>query len=257
MRLFDSHTHLYARDFQPDLEDVLQRAREAEVEKMIVVGDNFRHSAEAAAMAKVRPKLFAAVGVHPHDAKTVQDGDYSFLLGLLGPKVVAWGEVGLDYYRDLSPRSVQQQVFRNQIALARQAKLPLIVHERAAQPHMNQILREEKAGEIGGVLHCFSGDWPQASILLDLGFNISFAGNVTYPSARPIQEAAMKIPTDRILVETDCPYLRPEPERKGRNEPAMVRNVLRFLADLRQIDEEELAIATWANAHHLFKIKAS
>jgi TatD DNase family protein len=255
MRLFDSHTHLFDRAFQEDLEEVLKRAKEAGVEKMVVVGDNFRHSAEAVALANSKPKLYATIGIHPHDAKTVGDGDYSFLLNLLGPRVVGWGEIGLDYYRDLSPRLQQQTVFRAQIALARQAKLPLVVHERLAQPHLLQILREEKAKDVGGVLHCFSASWPHAQVLLDMGFYISFAGNVTYPSAREIQETASRVPLDRILIETDCPWLRPGLERKGRNEPAFVLSVLQFLADLRQMEPGELAQASWNNTHHLFRLK--
>jgi TatD DNase family protein len=252
LRLFDTHTHLNMRDFSRDLPQVLRRAQSRGVEKFLCVGYNFRSSAESVAFAQTVPFVWAAVGVHPHDAKTVLHGDYTFLEDLRSSaNVVAWGEIGLDYYRDLSPRPLQQEVFRAQIRAARQAKLPIIVHERDAHADLLRILEEEQAKEVGGVLHCFSASWNEASQALDLGFYLSFAGNVTYPASHAIREVAIKAPADRILVETDCPYLKPLPDRKGRNEPAFVRSVLEFVANLRGEPAEDLAVDTWENAHRL------
>lgn len=252
MRLFDTHTHLNMRDFTRDLPLVLRRAQSRGVEKLLCVGYNFRSSAESVTLSQTVPFAWASVGVHPHDAKTVLDGDYKFLDTLRSsPKVVAWGEIGLDYYRDLSPRPLQQEIFRAQIRLARKAKLPIIVHERDAHADLLAILEEEQAKEFGGVLHCFSASWKEARQALDLGFYLSFAGNVTYPASHSIREVAVKVPADRILVETDCPYLKPLPDRKGRNEPAFVRSVLEFVADLRGEPAEDLAVHAWENAHRL------
>lgn len=238
------------RDFARDLPLVLRRAQSRGVEKLLCVGYNFRSSAESVTFAQTVPFAWASVGVHPHDAKTVLNGDYKFLDTLRSSaKVVAWGEIGLDYYRDLSPRLLQREIFRAQIRLARQAKLPIIVHERDAHADLLAILEEEQAAEVGGVLHCFSASWKEARQALDLGFYLSFAGNVTYPASHSIREVARKVPADRILVETDCPYLKPLPDRKGRNEPAFVRSVLEFVADLRGQPAEDLAGYTWENSH--------
>lgn len=237
------------RDFSPDLEEVILRAQNAKVDCFLCAGFNFRASAEAVALAEKKPFIYASVGIHPHDARTVVRGDYSFLEKLLvSKKVVAWGEIGLDFFRDLSPRKEQEKVFREQIALARRYKLPLIVHDRDAHSQVISILKEEKAEECGGILHCFSASWTEAREALGLGFFISFAGNLTYPSARLIQEAVVKIPLDRLLVETDCPYLKPFPDKKGRNEPAYARTVLQFMADLRGLHPEELASYLWENS---------
>ncbi|MDH7479136.1 MAG: TatD family hydrolase, partial [Syntrophomonadaceae bacterium] len=170
------------------------------------------------------------------------------------PRVVAIGEMGLDYYRDLSPRQTQQQVFRRQIQLARRLQKPVVVHDREAHQEVMRILREEKAAEVGGVLHCFSGSWEMAQECLKLGFYISLAGPVTYHNARRPQEIACRVPLDRLLLETDAPYLTPEPLRGRRNEPANVRLVAEKIAALRGISLEELAAATTANARRVFRI---
>ncbi len=255
MPLFDTHTHLNLRDFSPDVEEVIHRAQRVGVERFLCAGFNFRTSAEAVSLAEKKAFIYASVGVHPHDAKTVMDGDYSFLEKLLlSKKVVAWGEIGLDFFRDLSPRQVQAMIFREQIAIARSHKFPLIIHDRDAHGQIISILQEEKAEECGGIMHCFSASWREAKKALDLGFFISFAGNLTYPSARSIQEAAVKIPLERLLVETDCPYLKPFPDRRGRNEPACVRSILQFLADLRGMSVEDLSPCLWANSLRAFHL---
>lgn len=253
MQIFDTHAHLSMRDFQEDLHHVISRALGVGVKKFICVGFDFRSSGESVALGEKYDGVFASVGVHPHDAKIVQAGDFAFLESLLtSPKIVAWGEIGLDYFRNLSPREVQKSVFRAQIQLAKKHRLPIIVHDRDAHQDVLRILREEKAKEIGGVMHCFSASWREAKEALDLSFYISFAGNLTYPANKEIQEAAQKVPRERILVETDSPYLKPWPDRKGRNEPMFVAQVLRFLADLRREKLEDLAQASWENAHTLF-----
>lgn len=254
MQIFDTHTHLSMRDFQRDLPEVFSRARESGVQKFLCVGFNFRSSGESVALAEKNKDVYSAIGVHPHDAKIVQAEDFSFLESMLlsSPKVVAWGEIGLDYYRDLSPRDVQKSVFRAQIQLAKKHRLPIIIHDRDAHQDILRILKEEKANEVGGVMHCFSASWKEAREALDLNFYISFAGNLTYPSSRGIQEAAQKVPRERILIETDSPYLKPWPDRKGRNEPFFIKEVLRFLADLRGEKLEDLAQKSWENAHTLF-----
>lgn len=253
MDLFDTHTHLSMRDFERDLPDVLSRAKSVGVKKFLAVGFNFRSSGESVALSQEFPQIYASVGIHPHDAKIVKEGDYSFLESLLSSKkVVAWGEIGLDYFRDLSPRDLQKAVFRAQIRLSKKFRLPLIIHDRDAHQDILRILREEKADEFGGVMHCFSASWEEARQALNMNFYISFAGNLTYPSSRSVQEAAKKIPSDRILVETDCPYLKPFPDRKGRNEPQFVKLILEFLAALRGEKVEDLALRCWENAHSLF-----
>jgi TatD DNase family protein len=253
MSLFDTHTHLSMRDFQRDLPEVISRARQAGVRKFLCVGFNFRSSGESVALAEKVEEIYASVGVHPHDARTVNGRDFAFLERLLSSKkVVAWGEIGLDYYRDLSPRSLQKEAFRAQIQLAKKNRLPIIVHDRDAHQDILRILKDEGAAEVGGVMHCFSASWREAKEALALGFYISFAGNLTYPTSRGIWETAQKTPEDRILVETDCPYLKPWPDRRGRNEPVFVKDVLRFLADLRGEKLEDLALKTWGNGHSLF-----
>jgi TatD DNase family protein len=253
MQIFDTHTHLSMRDFQGDLNRVISRAKEIGVQKFICVGFDFRSSGESVALSEGHDGVFAAVGVHPHDARIVHAGDFAFLESLLtSSKVVAWGEIGLDYFRDLSPREAQKSVFRAQIQLAKKHSLPIIVHDRDAHQDVLRILKEEKAKEIGGVMHCFSASWKEAKEALDLNFYISFAGNLTYPSSKEIQEAAKRVPKERILVETDSPYLKPWPDRRGRNEPMFVALVLRFLAELRQEKLEDLAEISWENSHALF-----
>lgn len=253
--LTDSHCHLDDRQFRRDQQQVLERARQQGVETIICVGYDLPSSREVVALAEKHEGLYAVVGVHPHDAKEVDEDTYRQLERLAqSPKVVAIGEMGLDYYRDLSPRQTQQQVFRRQIQLARRLQKPVVVHDREAHQEVMRILREEKAAEVGGVLHCFSGSWEMAQECLKLGFYISLAGPVTYHNAKRPQEIARRVPLDRLLLETDAPYLTPEPLRGRRNEPANVRLVAEKIAGLRGISLEELAAATTANARRVFRI---
>lgn len=254
--LFDSHAHLNDPQFEEDFEEVLARAREFGVEKIAVVGYDHESSEKAVALAKENEGMYAIVGVHPHDAeKYGEETDAALAHWAQQPQVVAIGEIGLDYYRDLSPRDVQQAVFRRQLHLARELHLPISIHCRDAMEDLIRILKEEEKGPYRGILHCFSGSYEQAAILLKLGFHISFAGPVTFSNARKLPEIALKIPLDRLLVETDCPYLAPQPLRGKRNEPANVRYVVEKIAEVRGLSPEKVAQATYENACRLFGIE--
>lgn len=253
--LVDSHCHLNDRQFHRDQAQVITRAREQGVERIICVGYDLPSSQEAVELAARYSNLGVVIGVHPHDAKEVTEESYSELEKLASsPRVVAIGETGLDYYRDLSPRKTQQEVFIRHIDLARRTGLPIVVHDRDAHGEVVRILKAERAFEVGGVLHCFSGSWEIARQCLDMGFYLSLAGPVTYTNAKRPQEMARLIPLDRLLVETDAPYLTPEPLRGRRNEPAYVRYVAAKIAELRGMSLEDLAAATTANAGRVFRL---
>ncbi len=251
--LIDTHAHLIDKAYNRDLEDVLHRAKEAGVEAIINVGFTLSYARKAVALAAAYPRLFAAVGIHPHDAAQTPK-DYLDILKKLAakPQVVALGEMGLDFYRNLSPPPVQERVFREQLQLAREVGLPVIVHDRDAHQRVVEILKEERAGDTGGVLHCFSGGLSMAQECFALGFYISIAGPVTYKKAGELQEVAAACPRDRLLLETDCPYLTPHPYRGKRNEPAHVALVCRQVAKLRGETPEEVARYTGENAIKLF-----
>ena len=261
MILVDSHCHLDAEEFDFDRAEAIERARENGVAAMLVIGTgeplsgNFER---AVSLAEAHPQIFAAVGVHPHDAKTYDDAAEKRLIGLIhnSKKIVAWGEIGLDFYYDHSPREVQFRVFRRQINIARQLELPIIIHSRDADDETTEILLAEcsNADFAGGVMHCFGGSAAMAERLMNVGFYISFAGNVTFKKAENLREAARVVPLERLLVETDCPYLAPIPFRGRRNEPAFVRHTAEFLADFYQIAPQELAQSTTANFERLFSI---
>ena len=212
-------------------------------------------SARAVALAESHPDVYAAVGVHPHDAGTVNEEDYLKLAQwAMLPKVTAIGEIGLDYYYDLSPRDVQKTVFCRQLDLARQVGKPFIIHDRDAHGDILDIVRKQAQG-LSGVFHCFSGSWEMAKELLKLGYYLAIGGPVTFKNAAKVQRVAAQIPLDRLLIETDCPYLTPHPHRGHRNEPAYVRLVAEEIARIRNISLEELAAATTFNAKQLFGIE--
>jgi len=259
--LIDSHCHIDGEAFEADRDEVVARAREAGVTAMLNVGtgdpssDDFR---KAVAVAESYENVFASVGVHPHDAKLYDDAAEAHLLELSRSKeVIAWGEIGLDFHYDHSPREVQREVFRRQIRVARSEGLPIIIHSREANEETVEILAEECSGPDfpGGIMHCFGGTPDMAKALLPLGFRISFAGNVTFKRADELRAAAAVVPLDRLLVETDCPYLTPVPFRGKRNEPAMVVHTAKFLADLYGIEFEALAEQTTKNFLELFNLK--
>lgn len=253
--LIDTHAHLDSDHYGHDLEKVLQNARDAAISHIITIGCDIQSSRASVELADRYPELFAAVGIHPHDAVTVNAGAILELRTLAASKkVVAIGEIGLDYYRDRSPRDIQRQAFRQQIGLARELGLPVIVHDRDAHDDVMQILREERAAEVGGVLHCFSGDPAMARACLDLGFSISFAGPVTYPKNEGLRDIVRQVPTENLLVETDAPYLAPQRVRGKRNEPAYVRQTAETVAQLKGVSMADLSRIVLLNCYRLFGI---
>ncbi|MFQ5830819.1 MAG: TatD family hydrolase [Candidatus Methylomirabilia bacterium] len=233
--LFDTHTHLHFAEFAADREAVLERARAAGVRHLLTVGTDPESSAQAVAMAEAHPGVYASVGIHPHDAGEADEVALAEIkrLAETWPRVVAIGEIGLDYYRNLAPRDVQTEVFRRQLRLARQLRKPVLIHCREAHPQTLEILGEERIQDIGGIMHCFSGDEAAARRCLDLGLFISLAGPVTYPNARKLPGVAKLVPEDRLVVETDCPYLPPQPYRGKRNEPSYLSITAASVAELR------------------------
>lgn len=255
--LIDSHVHLDDPRYDHDRDEVFRRAQAAGVETLITIGCDLATSRSAVALAEAYPPVFATIGVHPHESKEmIEDWDKAFRSLSQRPKVVAYGEIGLDYHYDHSPRAVQRQRFREQIQLARELRLPLVIHTREAQEDTVTILREEGAADVGGVFHCFSGDAWLARDALDLGFYLSFSGILTFNNATTLREIAKTVPRDRILVETDGPYLTPVPHRGTRNEPAFVQHVAQTLAQTLTGSPsfESIADATVQNTKRLFKI---
>ncbi len=255
--LIDSHVHLDDPRYDHDRDEVFRRAQAAGVEALITIGCDVTTSRAAVDLAEAYPPVFAAIGVHPHESKEIVEDWYEAFRSLSQrPKVVAYGEIGLDYHYDHSPREVQRQRFREQIQLARELRLPLVIHTREAQEDTVTILREEGAADVGGVFHCFSGDAWLARDALDLGFYLSFSGILTFNNATTLREIVKTVPLDRILVETDCPYLTPVPRRGTRNEPAFVQHVAQTLARTLTGSHsfESIADATLQNAKRLFKI---
>ena len=256
--LIDTHTHLDDARYNDDRAGMIVRAREAGVQTMVTIGCDLETSRSALSLANRYPFIYASVGVHPHEVKHIQDSWYDEFRRLaMSKKVVAYGEIGLDYhYNHSSPRD-QRNRFREQIQLARELKLPVIIHTREAQDDTITILKEEKASEVGGVFHCFSGDAWLAKGALDLGFYLSFSGILTFRNATMLREIAKNTPLDRTLIETDCPYLTPAPHRGKRNEPAYVAYVVQQLADIhadKGIEAGQIGQITSDNARRLFKI---
>lgn len=250
--LIDSHTHLDAEQFDEDREQVIERALAAGVSKIVNIGFNRETIPTTLALAEKYDCIYAAIGWHPVDAVDMLPEDLAWIEELCGhEKVVAIGEIGLDYHWDKSSKEVQHRVFREQIRLARKLGLPIMIHNRDAHQDIVQILREEKASEVGGIMHCFSGSWETAKLCLDMNFYISFGGPVTFKNARQPKEVLAKVPLDRLLIETDAPYLTPHPHRGKRNESAYVRLVAEAAADIRGLSLDELAQITSANAARL------
>jgi TatD DNase family protein len=254
--LIDSHAHLDSRQYADDREAVIQRAREAGISAIISIGCDLESSQANCELAAQHSDIFAAVGIHPHDANRLDDAALACLrkLAMDNAKVVAVGEIGLDYYRDRSPRDIQQLAFRRQIALAHELQKPLIVHDRDAHADVLRILTEEKAADLGGVLHCFSGDLEMARKVLELGFYISFPGTITYPKNTAVRQLIKSLPIESMLVETDAPYLAPHPFRGKRNEPAHVRHTAAMLAEVKGLGLADVARITSLNCRKLFGI---
>ncbi len=268
----DSHAHLEGRQFERDREAVLARAFEAGVRTIVAIGNGDGPATADCGIKLVEqytggtadgmPELYATVGIHPHEARLAGEAAYACLTEWARhPKVIAWGEIGLDYHYDHSPRAVQREVFRQQLELAKAARLPIVIHCRPSDNTDNAwqdcfaLLDEHWAASgLGGVMHCFTGEVRHATAALDLGFIISFAGNVTYAKAQNIREAAKAVPLDRIFIETDCPYLAPIPHRGKRNEPAFVVETASHVAELRGIGREELGERAAENFYRFFRL---
>jgi TatD DNase family protein len=260
----DSHAHLDGKKFDADRDEVLARAQAAGIANVLAIGtgDGPGTLDCAVKLAEKYPSVYASVGIHPHEAELAKDADFLELEQLAKhPKVIAWGEIGLDYFYDHSPREIQQQVFRRQQELARAAKLPIVIHCRPSQDTENawedclRMLQENWAASgLGGILHCFTGTWAQAKAALDMGFMISFAGNITFPKAQAIRDAAKEVPLERMLIETDSPFLAPTPHRGKRNEPAFVVETARQLGELRGLSQEAMGEQTAKNFYRFFSL---
>ena len=252
--LVDSHAHLEMKQFAKDLPQVIERAEEKGLRYILTIGVDIESCKRSIELAESYQILYAGIGIHPHDAKNASSAVIEQLKLLAEhPRVLAIGEIGLDYYRLYSPKEEQQRLFRQQLRLAKELRLPIIIHNREANRDIIQIMDEEKGWEIGGVFHCFSGDKRFAQLCLSKGFYLSFAGNITYPKANRLREVLREIPLNRILIETDCPYISPQAYRGSRNEPSYVIETARVIADLKGISNKKLGEAVTQNFVQLFK----
>jgi TatD DNase family protein len=254
--LIDSHCHLADPDFDSDRDEVVARAREVGVASMLVVGVMDASGRHRRALELAAAHGFdCAVGIHPHEARLADEPAYEELADLArARRILAIGEVGLDFHYDLSPRDVQEEAFRRQIRLAREARLPIVVHTREAEARTVAILREEHADDVGGVVHCFSGSADLARAAIELGMFVSFSGIVTFPRAEALRAIARDVPVDRLLIETDAPYLAPPPHRGRRNEPAFVVEVARTLAAARNVALDGFARTVCDNYARCFRL---
>jgi TatD DNase family protein len=256
----DSHAHIDGEEYDVDRAEVMERAREAGVHAILNVGTGDPHSGSlerAVAVAQRFDNVYAAVGVHPHDARLFDEAASERLRELIcqSSRIIALGEIGLDYHYDHSPRDIQRRVFREQLRMARELSMPVIIHSREADEDTVSILRDECAdAERRGVMHCFGGSQAMARSVLELGFMISFAGNVTFKKAENLRDVARRVPLDRLFIETDCPYLTPIPFRGRRNEPARVVEVARCLAELHSMDTLEVGRITSRNFSRFFNL---
>jgi TatD DNase family protein len=260
----DSHAHLEMEQFNADRSAMLQRAKDAGVESILAIGSGTGPGSLDCAIniAAENHGIYASIGIHPHEAKLATDADFDELDGLAKSEhVIAWGEIGLDYYYDHSPRDAQKAVFLRQMTLAAQNDLPIIIHCRPSNGSNDawddtlSMLREHWAStELGGILHCFTGTIEHMRAALEIGFLMSFSGNVTFPKAQNIRDAAKEVPLDRMLIETDSPFLAPVPNRGKRNEPAFVVHVAENIAEVRGVTAAEIAAATANNFYHFFKL---
>jgi TatD DNase family protein len=253
--LIDTHAHLEMREFNDDREDVIKRAREAGVEYIITIGTTIESSRDAVLLAEKYDFIYAAVGIHPHEAKDILHPAYEILRHFAKHrKVVAYGEIGLDYFYEHSPRSDQKRKFRDMLREARELDLPVIIHDRDAHDDALQIISEEWSPDLGGVMHCFSGDAAMAGKLIELGFSLGVAGPVTFPKAEALREVIRQVPIEHLLIETDAPYLAPQPMRGKRNEPAFVRHTAEMIAKIKGLTADDVARITSFNAMQLFGI---
>ncbi len=253
--LIDSHAHLEMPDFKKDLEAVIQRAKDSGVEYLFTVGTEEKDWKMALEIARSHPSVYAILGVHPHNAKEIDDRTYPLLTKLCRDgKVKACGEIGLDFFRNLSPPDVQLKRFREQIGLAKELGLPIVVHDREAHRETLEILQSEKAEACGGIIHCFSGDYEMAEVCIDMGFYISIPGTITFKNAEGLREIVRKVPLESLLVETDAPFLTPEPFRGKRNEPGYVRYTAEKLAEIKKVPFDKVAEVTTGNALRVYRL---
>ena len=251
--MIDSHSHIYGSRYQSDQQDVIDRAIAAGIRHLLQVGCNLEESRTVVDLAERVPGIYASVGVHPHDASTVDDTVLDAIEGLLDhPKVVSWGEIGLDFYYDNSPRAIQCQAFETQLARACANEVPVVIHTRDAEPETLEIL-SARVPSRGGHVHCFTGTAPMAKSLLDLGFHIGFTGIITFKSAAELREVVRMVPLDRLLIETDSPYLAPVPHRGKRNEPAYVTHVAEAIAAIKEIPLQDVIEATNQNFYRVYE----
>lgn len=256
MLLIDSHAHLDDERFDKDRDELIRSLESNGIELVINVGADLKSSIASVSLAEKYSNIYAAVGVHPHDVKDMDESTLEIIKSLAKrDKVVAIGEIGLDYYYDNSPREDQRKWFKRQLELAKELGLPVIIHSRDAQQETFDIIKEAQDGRLRGVMHCYSGSKEMANEYIKLGFYISIAGPVTFKNARVVKEVAKEVPLDKLLVETDSPYLAPEPHRGKRNEPIFVKFVAGTIAEIKGISFEELAKATNRNTKELFGIK--
>jgi TatD DNase family protein len=255
----DSHAHIDGEEFDADREDVIKRAHAAGVSAILNVGTGDPHSGafeRAVELGAKHESVYTAIGTHPHDARLYDDAAEQKIKRLINnERVIAWGEIGLDFHYDNSPRDVQIDIFKRQLRAARECELPVVIHTREAESETIEILQREYAGaERRGVFHCFSGSMELSQRAVQLGFMISFSGIVTFKKAEELREVARQVPLDRLLIETDCPYLTPIPYRGKRNEPAYVVEVARCLASLHGMDIEEIGRVTTENFREFFRV---
>lgn len=260
VQAIDSHCHLDQDKFDLDRDEVIQRALAAGVSCMVTVGasDGLETNHAAVAIAERHPAVFATVGIHPHDARLADDAVFAEIRRLaMHPKVVAIGETGLDYYYDNSPREQQREAFRRFLGLSRECGLPCVIHLRDAYDDAVEIMKDERAHEIGGVIHCFSGDRSNARAFLDLGFDLSFSGIVTFKTADELRAVAAMVPSDRFLIETDAPFLAPIPHRGKRNEPAFVLHTAAAIAAVRSQETSEVVRCAAANTRRALRLPSA
>ncbi|MGZ4165082.1 MAG: TatD family hydrolase [Tumebacillaceae bacterium] len=255
--LFDTHSHLNSPQFADELDEIIDRARANDVRSIVIPSYDYESVLRGLAIAEQREGIYVAVGYHPCDLNDLNDDHYQQIYNWAkNEKVVAIGEIGLDYYWDTTTPELQQDMFRKQIAIAKELDLPIVIHDRDAHGDILKLLKEEDAAKVGGIMHCFSGSWEMAQECMKMNFYISFGGPVTFKNGKRPAEVAAKVPIERLLVETDAPYLTPEPYRGKRNEPAYVKHVAEKIAVLREMPYYDLAMRTTENAHRVFKLPA-
>ena len=253
--LIDSHAHLEMPEFRRDLTEVIQRAKASGIDYIFTVGTEKKDWNRALEIAHSYPSAYAILGVHPHNAREIDEETYPTLRKLCADdKVRAYGEIGLDFYRNLSPQDVQLNRFREQIQLAKELGLPIVVHDREAHQETLEILKSEKAEDSGGIIHCFSGDYHMAQECIEMGFYISVPGTVTFKNTGGFQEIIKRLPLESLLIETDAPFLAPVPFRGKRNEPSYVRYTAQKVAEIKKVSLEKVAEVTTENALRVYRL---